>query len=109
MPIVSFETVAAAAEALQAAGQRPSVRAVIAHLGGAARTRCSSTWANGRPTARARSRHGPGCRLPNLTWFQSHVFLGSTRYLYETGFHALIHEKFSRLSLRGTLCVTLIK
>lgn len=34
MALVNFEAVAAAAEALQGAGQRPSVRAVIAHLGG---------------------------------------------------------------------------
>lgn len=34
MALVNFEAVAAAAEALQEAGQRPSVRAVIAHLGG---------------------------------------------------------------------------
>ncbi|CAM3735520.1 DNA-binding protein [Polaromonas hydrogenivorans] len=34
MAIVNFESVAAAAESLQAAGQRASVRAVIAALGG---------------------------------------------------------------------------
>ena len=34
MALVNFEAVAAAAQALQEAGQRPSVRAVIAHLGG---------------------------------------------------------------------------
>ena len=34
MAIVNFESVAAAAEALQAAGQRASVRAVMAALGG---------------------------------------------------------------------------
>ncbi|MBC7683737.1 MAG: DNA-binding protein [Bdellovibrionales bacterium] len=34
MALVNFEAVAAAAQTLQDAGQRPSVRAVIAHLGG---------------------------------------------------------------------------
>jgi colicin import membrane protein len=52
MAIVSFETVAAAAEALQADGQRPSVRAVIATLGGGspnAVLKHLAEWKAGRP------------------------------------------------------------
>ena len=55
MAIVSFETVAAAAEALQVAGQRPSVRAVIAHLGGGspnAVLKHLGEWKAGRPLVR---------------------------------------------------------
>jgi len=33
-PLVTYETVAQACEALAAEGKRPSVRAIIAHLGG---------------------------------------------------------------------------
>ena len=56
MALVTFETVAAAAEALQLAGQRPSVRAVIAHLGGGspnAVLKHLGEWKAGRPLVRA--------------------------------------------------------
>ena len=55
MAIVTFEAVAAAAEALQIAGQRPSVRAVIAHLGGGspnAVLKHLGEWKAGRPLVR---------------------------------------------------------
>lgn len=55
MAIVSFETVAAAAESLTAAGQRPSVRAVLAHLGGGspnAILKLLNEWKAGRPVVR---------------------------------------------------------
>lgn len=55
MALVSFETVATAAEALQAAGQRPSVRAVISALGGGspnAVLKFLSEWKAGRPVVR---------------------------------------------------------
>ena len=55
MAIVSFETVAAAAEKLQAAGQRASVRAVIAELGGGSPNtvlKLLGEWKAGRPVVR---------------------------------------------------------
>lgn len=55
MAIVSFETVATAAETLQAAGQRASVRAVIAALGGGSPNsvlRLLAEWKAGRPVVR---------------------------------------------------------
>jgi chromosome segregation ATPase len=55
MALVNFEAVAAAAEALQIAGQRPSVRAVIAHLGGGspnAVLKHLGEWKAGRPVVR---------------------------------------------------------
>ena len=55
MALVNFEAVAAAAEALQIAGQRPSVRAVIAHLGGGspnAVLKYLGEWKAGRPVVR---------------------------------------------------------
>lgn len=55
MAIVSFETVAEAANALVAAGQRASVRAVIAHLGGGspnAVLKYLREWKAGRPIVR---------------------------------------------------------
>ncbi len=55
MALVSFQTVATAAETLQAAGQRPSVRAVIAALGGGspnAVLKFLSEWKAGRPVVR---------------------------------------------------------
>ena len=55
MAIVTFEAVAAAAETLQIAGQRPSVRAVIAHLGGGspnAVLKYLAEWKAGRPVVR---------------------------------------------------------
>lgn len=55
MAIVTFEAVAAAAESLQIAGQRPSVRAVIAHLGGGspnAVLKHLGEWKAGRPLVR---------------------------------------------------------
>lgn len=56
MALVTFEAVAAAAETLQVAGQRPSVRAVIAHLGGGspnAVLKHLGEWKAGRPLIRA--------------------------------------------------------
>lgn len=55
MAIVNFESVAAAAEALQAAGQRASVRAVIASLGGGSPNsvlKLLAEWKAGRPVVR---------------------------------------------------------
>ena len=55
MAIVNFESVAAAAEALQAAGQRASVRAVIAALGGGSPNsvlKLLGEWKAGRPVVR---------------------------------------------------------
>jgi chromosome segregation ATPase len=55
MALVNFEAVAAAAEALQVAGQRPSVRAVIGHLGGGspnAVLKHLGEWKAGRPVVR---------------------------------------------------------
>ena len=55
MAIVNFESVAAAAEALQAAGQRASVRAVIAALGGGSPNsvlKLLAEWKAGRPVVR---------------------------------------------------------
>lgn len=55
MALINFQAVAAAAEALQLAGQRPSVRAVIAHLGGGspnAVLKHLSEWKTGRPLVR---------------------------------------------------------
>ena len=55
MAIVNFESVAAAAEALQSAGQRPSVRAVIAALGGGSPNsvlKLLGEWKAGRPVVR---------------------------------------------------------
>ncbi len=53
---ITFEQVAAAAEALQSAGQRPSVRAVIAALpnGGSPNTvlKLLTDWKAGRPVVR---------------------------------------------------------
>lgn len=56
MSIVTFESVAAAAESLQTAGQRTSVRNVIASLGGGspnAVLKYLSDWKSGRPVVRA--------------------------------------------------------
>lgn len=55
MAIVSFETVAAAAEAIVAAGKRPSVRSVIAELGGGSPNQVLqhlNEWKGGRPVVR---------------------------------------------------------
>ena len=55
MAIVNFESVASAAEALQVAGQRPSVRAVIAALGGGSPNsvlKLLGEWKAGRPVVR---------------------------------------------------------
>ena len=55
MAIVSFESVAAAAEALQAAGQRASVRAVTAAIGGGSPNtvlKLLGEWKAGRPVVR---------------------------------------------------------
>lgn len=55
MAIVSFESVASAAEALQAAGTRPSVRKIIEHLGGGspnAVLKEYQNWKSGRPLIR---------------------------------------------------------
>ena len=55
MAIVTFESVATAAETLQAAGQRASVRAVIAALGGGSPNtvlKLLSEWKAGRPVVR---------------------------------------------------------
>jgi len=55
MAIVNFESVAAAAEALQSAGQRASVRAVIAALGGGSPNsvlKLLGEWKAGRPVVR---------------------------------------------------------
>lgn len=55
MALVNFEAVAAAAEELQKVGQRPSVRAVIAHLGGGspnAVLKHLGEWKAGRPVVR---------------------------------------------------------
>lgn len=55
MAIVNFESVTAAAEALQAAGQRTSVRAVIAALGGGSPNsvlKLLAEWKAGRPVVR---------------------------------------------------------
>lgn len=55
MAIVTFESVAAAAETLQAAGQRASVRAVIAALGGGSPNsvlKLLAEWKAGRPVVR---------------------------------------------------------
>lgn len=56
MAIVSFESVASAAEALQAAGTRPSVRNVIEELGGGSPNsvlKYLREWQSGRPLVRA--------------------------------------------------------
>ena len=56
MAIVNFEAVATAAEALQAAGQRASVRAVTAAIGGGspnAVLKLLGEWKAGRPVVRA--------------------------------------------------------
>jgi chromosome segregation ATPase len=56
MALVSFENVAAAAEALKSAGQSPSVRAVIAKLGGGSPNSVLqhlNDWKTGRPVVRA--------------------------------------------------------
>jgi colicin import membrane protein len=55
MAIVTFESVAAAAEALQAAGQRASVRAVTAAIGGGSPNtvlKLLADWKSGRPVVR---------------------------------------------------------
>lgn len=55
MALVNFENVASAAEALQAAGQRASVRAVIAALGGGSPNsvlKMLAEWKAGRPVVR---------------------------------------------------------
>jgi colicin import membrane protein len=55
MAIVTYEAVAAAAEALQAAGQRPSVRAVTAAIGGGSPNtvlKMLADWKAGRPVVR---------------------------------------------------------
>ena len=55
MALVNFENVAAAAEALQSAGQRASVRAVIAALGGGSPNsvlKLLGEWKAGRPVVR---------------------------------------------------------
>ena len=55
MAIVTFETVAAAAEALQTAGQRASVRAVTAAIGGGSPNtvlKLLADWKAGRPVVR---------------------------------------------------------
>ena len=55
MAIVTFESVATAAEALQAAGQRASVRAVTAAIGGGspnAVLKLLAEWKAGRPVVR---------------------------------------------------------
>lgn len=55
MAIVNFESVAVAAEALQAAGQRASVRAVMAALGGGSPNsvlKLLGEWKAGRPVVR---------------------------------------------------------
>lgn len=55
MALVTFESVAAAAESLQAAGQRASVRAVIAALGGGSPNtvlKLIGEWKAGRPVVR---------------------------------------------------------
>ena len=55
MAIVTFESVAAAAEALQAAGQRASVRAVTAAIGGGSPNtvlKLLGEWKAGRPVVR---------------------------------------------------------
>ena len=56
MAIVTFESVAAAAETLQAAGQRASVRAVMAAIGGGSPNtvlKLLGEWKAGRPVVRA--------------------------------------------------------
>ena len=55
MAIVTFESVAAAAETLQAAGQRASVRAVTAAIGGGSPNtvlKLLGEWKAGRPVVR---------------------------------------------------------
>jgi colicin import membrane protein len=55
MAIVNFENVAAAAESLAAAGERPSVRAVMAKIGGGSPNsvlKLLAEWKTGRPVVR---------------------------------------------------------
>ena len=70
MGLVNFEAVAAAAQALQDAGQRPSVRAVIAHLGGGspnAVLKFLAQWKTGVPAVPVRNSIVPTPLAPSST------------------------------------------